>query len=81
MKKTFWFLFWLLAGLLVGSLVASLCASSSIFWWLAYGQSISFSPAADLIVMQFALDVSFSLNLAQILCVLIAMFCNRHLRF
>ncbi len=78
MKDTFWFCFWLLAGLLLGGLIAGVCASVGPLSWLAYGQSISFSPAADLIVFQFALTASFSLNIAQVICVLLAMFCYRH---
>ena len=81
MKKTFWFIFWLLAGLIIGSLLATACAGVPALSWLAYGQSLSFSPAANLIIMDFSLNVVFRLNLAQILCILGAMFCYHHFRF
>jgi len=81
MKKTFWFCFWLLAGLIVGSLLASACAGVPALSWLAYGQSLSFSPAANMIILDFSLNVTFRLNLAQIICVLVAMFCSHHFWF
>lgn len=81
MKKTFWFFFWLLTGLIVGSLLANLCAGIGALSWLAYGQSLSFAPAANLVILDFSLSVTFRLNLAQIICVLIAMVCSRHFHF
>lgn len=81
MKKTFWFFFWLLTGLIVGSLLANLCAGIGALSWLAYGQSLSFAPAANLVILDFSLNVTFRLNLAQIICVLIAMICSRHFHF
>ena len=81
MKKTFWFCFWLLTGLIVGSLLANLCAGVSALSWLAYGQSLHFAPAANLVILDFSLNVTFRLNLAQIICVLAAMFCCRHFNF
>ncbi len=78
MKNTFWFCFWLLAGLLLGGLIAGACGSVSALSWLAYGESISFSPEANLIVFKFALDATFSLNIAQVICVLLAMLCYRY---
>lgn len=81
MKKTFWFFFWLLTGLIVGSLLANLCAGIGALSWLAYGQSLSFAPAANLVILDFSLSVTFRLNLAQIICVLIAMICSRHFHF
>lgn len=79
MKNVFWFFFWLLTGLIVGSLLAAACADVGALSWLAYGQSLSFSPAADLIILNFSIQVTLRLNLAQILCVLGAMFCWRRL--
>lgn len=79
MKQIFWFFFWLLAGLTVGSLLAAACAGVETLRWLAYGQALSFSPAANLIIVDFSLNVTLRLNLAQILCVLGAMFCWRRM--
>ncbi|MBQ7860092.1 MAG: DUF4321 domain-containing protein [Faecalibacterium sp.] len=81
MKKTFWFLFWLLAGLIVGSLLANACAGVPALSWLAYGQSLNFAPSASMIILDFSLNVTFRLNLAQIICVLVAMFCSRNFKF
>ncbi len=80
-SKTFWLVFWLLAGLIAGGLLASVCAGVPALSWLAYGNSISFSPAADLVVLKFSLNLSLQLNVAEVLCVLIAMFCYRHFDF
>ena len=79
--KTFWFIFWLLAGFIVGGLIASLCAGVPALSWLAYGSSISFTPAADLVVLKFSLALTFQMNLAEVLCVLGAMFCYHHFSF
>ncbi len=78
MKSTFWFWFWLLTGLLAGGLLAGVCSGVAGLSWLAYAQGISISPAADLIVFQFALDASFTLNVAQVICVIIAMICHHY---
>ena len=80
-SKTFWFIFWLLTGLIVGGLLASLCGNVSWLSWLAYGNSVSFSPAADLVILNFSLDLTFQLNLAEVLCILGAMFCYHHFKF
>ncbi len=79
-SKTFWFVFWLLAGLIVGGLLASVCGQVSWLSWLAYGDSVSFSPAADLVILKFSLELTFQLNLAEVLCVLGAMFCYHRFR-
>ena len=81
LSKTFWFIFWLLAGLIARGLLASVCAGVPALSWLAYGNSISFSPAADLVVLKFSLALSFQLNVAEVLCVLAAMFCYHHFDF
>ena len=81
MRKTFWFCFWLLTGLIAGSLLGNACAGVSALSWLAYGQSLHFAPAASLIILDFSLDVTFRLNVAQIICVLAGMFCYRNFRF
>ncbi len=78
MKNTFWFWFWLLTGLLLGGLIAGVCAGVPGLSWLAYSQSLSLSPAADLVVFQFSLVASFTLNIAQVICVIIAMICHRY---
>ncbi len=78
MKKTFWFCFWLLAGLIVGALLAQFASGVSFLSWLAFGQSLSISPSADLIILDFSLQATFSLNIAQVICVFVAMFCHRH---
>ncbi len=78
MKNTFWFWFWVLTGLLLGGLLAGVCSGVAGLSWLAYAQSLSISPAADLVIFQFALDASFTLNIAQVICVVLAMICYRY---
>ena len=50
MKKDFMFLFYLLAGIIAGSIIANLCAGMGGLSWLAYGQTIGFSPNAPAVI-------------------------------
>ncbi len=78
MKKNFLFLFYLLAGILVGSLIASVCAGVPFLSWLAYTGEIGFAandPARlDLIIFVLRFGFSLRVNLAQILCIGLAIF-------
>ena len=77
-SKTFWFVFWLVTGLIIGSLLYNVCAQVSFLRWLTIGESISFSPAADLSILKFSLQMEFRLTLAQVVGVLVGLFCYHH---
>ncbi len=80
-SKVFWLVFWLVTGILIGTLLGSACGQLPYLQWLTQGQTISFSPAADLIIFTFDLDLHFTLNMAQVIGVLISVLCYRKFRF
>ena len=77
MKKDFMFLFYLLAGIIAGSIIANLCAGMGGLGWLAYGQSIGFSPNApaviDLAIFKVTFGFSMSLTVAHIITISLAL--------
>ena len=78
MKKNLILLFLLLAGVMFGSLLAA--ATRNIPWltWLSYGQTVGISVdnpmILDLAVIQLAFGFELGINIAQIICVLFAIF-------
>ena len=78
MKKNLILLFLLLAGVMFVSLLAA--ATRGIPWlsWLSYGQTVGISVdnpmILDLAVIQLAFGFELGVNIAQIICVLIAIF-------
>lgn len=76
-KKTVTFLFFLVAGILLGSAVAYLTAGISWLSWLgktsALGVSTHSPLVLDLIVFKFAFGLELTVNVAQVICVIIAM--------
>ena len=81
LKDIFWCVFWLVAGILIGTILSNVCGQISFLRWMTVGQSVSFTPAADLAIIKFSLDVVFRLDLAQVTGVLIGMLCYRNFRF
>lgn len=83
MKKNLILLFLLLAGVMFGSLLAA--ATRGIPWlsWLSYGQTVGISVdnpmILDLAVIQLAFGFELGVNIAQIICVLIAIFAYKGL--
>lgn len=84
MKRDFFFLFYLIAGIITGSIIANLCVGSGALGWLAYGQTIGFSPnspaVVDLAIFTLTFGFSMSLTVAHIITISIAMFIYRHNR-
>ena len=81
MKRDFLFLFYLLAGIIAGSIIANLCAGAGALSWLAYGQSIGFSPNApaiiDLAIIKLTFGFSMSLTVAHIITITLALLLYR----
>ena len=81
MKKDFMFLFYLLAGIIAGSIIANLCAGAGGLSWLAYGQTIGFSPNApaviDLAIFKVTFGFSMSLTVAHIITISLALLLYR----
>jgi len=76
-KKTIAFIFFLLAGVVAGSLVAHLCAGSRYLSWLGFEKSVGISTASplvlDLVICKLAFGFTLSVNIAQIIFVIIAL--------
>ena len=76
LKKTIAFLFFLLAGITVGSVIAHFTQGMRYLSWLSYGKTVGLSTASpailDLIVFQIAFGFTLSVNIAQIICVIIS---------
>lgn len=79
--KVFWMIFWLVTGLLIGTLLGNVCSQIPFLQFLTVGQTIDFSPAADLVILKFNLDMQFTLNLAQAAGILIGMVCYHRFKF
>lgn len=75
-KKNVLLIFMLLAGVVVGALLASLAAGLPFLSWLAYGSSVGIDVASpmiiDLAVIKLALGFELSINVAQIICVILS---------
>ncbi len=76
-KKTIAFIFFLIAGIAAGTVIAGLCDGVRYLDWLAYTMSVGLdtgSPAVlDLIVMKLAFGFTLSVNIAQIICIIISL--------
>lgn len=81
LSRAFWFIFWLVTGLLIGTILGNVCSQIPFLQFLTLGQTVSFSPAADLVILKFSLDLRFTLNLAQVVGVLIGMVSYHHFEF
>lgn len=76
MKKNLLLLFFILSGAIAGGLVAHLCQGVPVLKWLAYGKSVGIDTAnplvLDLAVLKIAFGFSLSVNIAQILFIILA---------
>ena len=71
MKKTIIFIILITAALIIGGLIGKFSGTDS---WLAYSKGFSFGPATlDLSVLTLTLGISFMMNVAQLIFILIAM--------
>ena len=77
-KKNLLLLFFLLAGVILGGLLANFCRDISALSWLAYGQQIGIDPAnpmlLDLAIIQIAFGFTFTINVAQIITIVLCLF-------
>lgn len=69
----------ILAGLVIGSLIGSLASSVDFLWWLSFGQEFGLSEPLilDLQVVKLTFAVTFKINIASIIGVIISMFIYR----
>lgn len=77
LKKTIAFLFFLIAGIVAGTVIARLCSGVNFLDFMAYTMSVGIdtgSPAVlDLIVCKIAFGFTLSVNISQIICIIIAL--------
>ncbi len=75
-KRNLVLIFMLLAGVIVGSLIAGAAAGVPYLGWLGYGGSVGISTDSsmilDLAVLQVAFGFRFQINIAQIICIILA---------
>ena len=79
-SKSSWIcILFILAGLVIGSLIGSLASSVDCLWWLSFGQEFGLSEPLilDLQVVKLTFAVTFKINIASIIGVIISMFIYR----
>ena len=69
----------ILAGLVRGSLIGNLASNVDFLWWLSFGQEFGLSEplVLDLQVVKLTFAVTFKINIASIIGVIISMFIYR----
>ncbi|MCM1227624.1 MAG: DUF4321 domain-containing protein [Clostridium sp.] len=73
MKNKILLIMMILAGAIVGSIVANAAAGSDMLGWLSYSKSIGFTPTdISLIIFKLTIGFEFSMSVAQIIFMLIA---------
>ena len=74
-------LFWILlfAGIILGGLLGQVTKDVSFLSWLSYGQSFGLEQplVLNLGILNLTFSIMFNLNVASIICVLLAMFIYR----
>jgi hypothetical protein len=77
LKRDLIFIFFILAGAIVGALIAGFANQISAISWLAFGKTVGLwadSPMVlDLLIFRLTFGFEMQVNVAQILCILIAM--------
>lgn len=76
-KNSFLFILFVVSGIVLGSLVSYLCASSGALSWLSYGLDFGVSNASpmviDLHIMKITFGFSLSINISQIIFVMLSL--------
>ena len=81
-EKNIWILILcLLAGLVIGGLLGNIAQNVNFLWWLSYGEEFGLtSPITlDLSVITLTFGLSFKINVASIIGMVIAIFVYRKL--
>jgi len=75
MKKTALFIILILTAVFLGSIVGNGVENLSFLSWLNYSKSISLqNVSVDLIIVTFDFSCTFSINIAQLMFMLVAFF-------
>ena len=69
----------ILAGLVIGGLIGELANSVDFLWWLSYGQDFGLSEplVLDLSVVKLTFALTFKINMASIIGVIISLIIYR----
>ncbi len=63
----------LIAGAIIGALLGQTVSGTDVLGWLAYSKNISISPfTLNLVIIKLTFGIDFSMNIAQVLCMVIA---------
>lgn len=63
----------LIAGAIIGALLGQAVGGTDTLSWLAYSKNISVSPfTINLVIIKLTFGIDFSMNIAQVLCMIIA---------
>lgn len=79
-EKNIWvLLIFLLSGLVVGGLIGTLASKVDALWWLAYGNDFGLTSPLELnlSVMKVTFGLTFKINIASILGMILAVFIYR----
>ncbi|MDE6666160.1 MAG: DUF4321 domain-containing protein [Ruminococcus sp.] len=76
MKKTLYLILLIVGAIIVGSLIADKAEVSESMGWLAYsgGFALPANPYINLSIITITLGFTFSISIAQIIMILIALF-------
>lgn len=75
MKKTCLFIILIITAVFIGALIGSGSQDISFLHWLAYSKSLSLDNISiDLVIIQLSFGCSFSINVAQLILMLVAFF-------
>ncbi|MGI5893829.1 MAG: DUF4321 domain-containing protein [Candidatus Merdivicinus sp.] len=73
MKRTLLLVLYLFGGILLGTLLSEIAAKVSWLKWLCLGKSIGINSfSVDLSVLQFEFGIHISMNIALLLCIVLA---------
>ena len=79
-EKNIWILIlFLLAGLVIGGLLGEIAKNADFLWWLSYGEQFGLSTplTLDLSVISLTFGLTFKINIASIIGMVIAVFVYR----
>lgn len=73
MKRALLMLLYLFGGILIGTLLTEVAKKISWLSWLCWGESIGINQlSVDLSVIQFEFGIHISMNVALLLCIILA---------
>ena len=79
LKNAWVCILFILAGLVIGGLIGELANSIDFLWWLSYGQDFGLSEplVLDLSVIKLTFALTFKINMASIIGVIISLIIYR----